>query len=299
MPQGSILGPLLFIIYVNDIGNTFSSQARLYADDCTIFRNVSSQQDQISLQRDLNQLFEWTQKWHLALNITKCKAMIISNKRINMTPLKAYSINSNQLDWVETYKYLGVIIHKKLLWSNHILQGSSKAMKVLNLLRRTMHGTSNTSKELAYIALVRPHLEYCSPVWNPHQKKYIQDLEKVQKRAARWVGGVRWDSSTKSWTESYNTTCLKLGWLSLVNRRTYLDCYQTFKIINGLDCINFKDYFKQNKGNLRSNRLTIFLFLNQVSMPSDTPTLLMPPMYGISYHFQLYNHKDLALNKIY
>ena len=182
--------------------------------------------------------------------------MIISSKRINITPLKAYSINSNQLNWVETYKYLGVIIHKKLSWSNHILQGSSKAMKVLNLLRRTMHGTSNTSKELAYIALVRPHLEYCSPVWNPHQKKYIQDLEKVQKRAARWVGGVRWDSSTKSWTESCNTTCLKLGWLSLVNRRTYLDCYQTF---NGLDCINFKDYFKQNKGNLRSNSHNLFI----------------------------------------
>ena len=122
-----------------------------------------------------------------------------------------------------------------------------------------MHGTSNTSKELAYIALVRPHLEYCSPVWNPHQKKYIQDLEKVQKRAARWVGGVRWDSSTKSWTESYNTTYLKLRWLSLVNRRTYLDCYQTFKIINGLDCISFKDYFKQNKGNLRSNSHNLFI----------------------------------------
>ena len=66
-----------------------------------------------------------------------------------------------------------------------------------------MHGTSNTSKELAYIALVRPHLEYCSPVWNPHQKKYIQELEKVQKRAKRcMMGGVRWDSSTNSWTEA-------------------------------------------------------------------------------------------------
>ncbi len=184
---------------------------------------------------------------------------MISNKRKNTTPLKAYAINNNQLDWVDTYKYLGVIIHKKLSWSNHILEASSKAMKVLNLLRRTMHGTSNASKQLAYIALVRPHLEYCSPIWNPHQKKYIQELEKVQKRAARWVGGVRWNRSTNNWTEAYDVTCLKLGWLSLLNRRTYLDCCQTFKIINGSDCIVFHDYFKRNKGNLRLKSHNLFI----------------------------------------
>ncbi len=93
------------------------------------------------------------------------------NKRKNTTPLKAYAINNNQLDWVDTYKYLSVIIHKKLSWSNRIVEASSKTMKVLNLLRRTMHGTSNASKQLAYIALVLPHLEYCLPIWNPHQKK--------------------------------------------------------------------------------------------------------------------------------
>ena len=114
-------------------------------------------------------------------------------------------------------------------WSDHILEASAKANRVSNLLRRIMYDTSKASKQQAYIALVRPHLEYCLPVWIPHQKKYINELEKLQKRAARWVGGVRWDSSINNWTEAYSTSCHKLGWLFLQNRRTYSDCCQTFK----------------------------------------------------------------------
>ena len=257
VPQGSILGPLLFIIYVNDIGDNISSHTRLFADDCTIYRDVSSKQDCDSLQEDLNQLYNWTQKWQLSLNTSKCKVMSISNKRI--TCYYTYSINNCMLEWVDTYKYLGVIIHKKLSWGEHIQEATLKASGVLNLLRRTMHGTNRAAKERAYIALVRPHLEYCSAVWNPHQKKYISELEKLQKRAARWVCGVRWDKTTNKWAEAYSTSCHRLGWLSLQNRRNFLDCCQTFKVINGLDCINHEDYFTRNLSNRRSNSCSLFI----------------------------------------
>ena len=266
MPQGSILGPLLFIIYVNGIGNNLSSQpdsSRMTVPSSGMFPHSKTMPR--SLQKDVNQLFGWTQKWQLALNISKCKAMIISNKRKNATPPHNYCINNRILDWVDTYKYLGVVIHKKLSWSDHILEASAKANRVLNLLRRTMYGTSKASKQQTYIALVRPHLEYCSSVWNPHQKKYINELVKVQKRAARWVCGVRWDRSINNWTEAYSTPCHKLGWLSLQNRRTYSDCCQTFKIINGLDCIKFRDYFTENNGNRRSNSHSLFISQSRIN----------------------------------
>ena len=96
VPQGSILGPLLFIAYVNDIPQTLSSPMRLFADDCAIYRKVSSQCDCQSLQENLSRLSEWCQKWQLPLNTKKCKAMCITLRK--KPPTFTYYINNNALD---------------------------------------------------------------------------------------------------------------------------------------------------------------------------------------------------------
>ena len=257
VPQGSILGPLLFIIYINDIGKDLSSHTGLFADDCTISTGVSSYHDCLSLQDDLNSLFRWANKWQLALNTSKCKVMCISRKR--NPPTFQYHINNNNLEWVETFKYLGVKLNNKLTWDDHTLEVTSKAQRVLNLLRRTMYGCPRNAKIRAYTALVRPHLEYCAPVWTPNQQKLSCRLEKVQKRAARWICGVPRKSDGSGWTRSYSDLCSELNWMSLEQRRRFLIYCQMFKILHNLDCIKSADYFITKSRALRSHPYSVII----------------------------------------
>ena len=178
VPQGSILEPLLFLVYINDISDNLASPTKLFADDCAVYCQILNTADCFTLQEDLSMLYTWTQKWQLALNISKCKAICISNKR--KPPTHTYRLNNVTLEWVDTFKYLGVRIDTKLKWGEHIAEAAAKANRAMNLLRRTMYGCIKNAKKRAYIALVRPHLEYCAPVWNPYQHKDCETLEKVQ-----------------------------------------------------------------------------------------------------------------------
>ena len=148
VPQGSILGPLLFLIYVDDIGSDLTSQTRLFADDCTVYREVNGKTDMQALQTDLNHLYQWSQTWQLSLNLSKCKAICISNKR--SPPLSPYYYNV-PLDWVDTFKYLGITINRKLKWGDQVTATTSKATKILNLLHRNMHSCSKTAKKRAFV----------------------------------------------------------------------------------------------------------------------------------------------------
>ena len=179
VPHGSILGPLLFIIYVNDIPSNLSSPTRLFADDCTIYRQITSSLDCDALQEDLNRLYRWCQKWQLPLYTKKCKVMCISLKK--KSPSYTYRINTTTLEWVETFKYLGVTINSKLKWGDHITEVTARASRILNLLRRTMRDCHRDAKTKAYSALVRPILEYSAPVWALHEHQHINALQKVQK----------------------------------------------------------------------------------------------------------------------
>ena len=136
VPQGSILGPLLFIIYVNDIPSNLSSTTRLFADDCTNYRQISSSLERDALQEDLTRLYRWCQKWQLPLNTKKCKVMCISSKK--KSPSYTYSINTTTLEWVDTFKYLGVTINNKVKWGDQITEVTARASCILNLLRRLM-----------------------------------------------------------------------------------------------------------------------------------------------------------------
>ena len=126
----------------------------------------------------------------------------------------------------------------RLKWQAQVEGTILKASRVLNLLRRTMKDCSMDVKKKAYTALVCPLLEYAAPAWSPHLHRDIDMLEKVQKRAARWVCGTSWDTQHQRWFHSYSDLCHKLKWISLHNRRTLLCHYQTYKIVHSIDCIH-------------------------------------------------------------
>ena len=156
VPQGTALGPLLFILYLNDLPEGISSQVRLLADDCILYREINTLNDCQDLQRDINTLSNWECKWLMKFNIDKCYNMHVTHKG-NLL-LVTYKMNDRQLDVTTSHTYLGIGINK-LSWAEHISNTVSKANKVLGLLRRNLYSCSPFVKETAYKSLVRLRLE--------------------------------------------------------------------------------------------------------------------------------------------
>ena len=211
VPQGSVLGPTLFNLYINDLPLNINSRVRLFADDTFCHRPTKTSQDQEVLQNDINKLVEWEAKWKMAFHPEKCQVLRATRRRQKL-PFP-YSIHGHTLEDVKEAKYLGVTITDDLTWSSHITNITKKANKTLGFLRRNLVIGSKKTREQAYKAFVRPVLEYCSPVWDPHAEKDKTALDKVQNRAARWVAR-RFDHTT-----DVNDITASLSWTPLKTRR--------------------------------------------------------------------------------
>ena len=145
----------------------------------------TSVEDTNRLQETLNKLSEWANTWQLTFNVSKCT--VIRGTR-SLTPFTHdYILNNCTLNVSDQRTYLGVIVHKSLSWSPHILDIITKASRTLNFIKRNLSKCSSQVKESAYLTVVRPQLEYASDVWDPHHVGDILELEDVQRRAAQWV----------------------------------------------------------------------------------------------------------------
>ena len=225
VPQGTVLGPLLFILYINDINANTTSSIRLFADDALLYRIIRTEQDAEELQKDLSQLCRWADVWQMDFNATKCHLLSVTRKKV---PIRAvYSIRGVQLQQVEHHPYLGVELAADLSWGHNVDNVVPKAQRTLNLLRRNLWGCSQQTKDVAYKTLVRPVLEYAGAAWDPFQGNHIAGLEKIQRRAARFVTGrhSREDSVTQMMSE--------LHWRSLQERRLTSRLCMMFKTVNG------------------------------------------------------------------
>ena len=184
VPQGSVLGPLLFLTYINDLPNGLTSTVKLFADDTLLYGVVVEDSDCDNLQDDLNKLEIWQNEWQMQFNPSKCNIICISNKQ--RPPQRQYFFCGSKLEQVDSASYLGITVNSKLKWSEHISSISSKASRSLGLIKRNLWNYPRKVRETAYTSIVRPKLEYASASWDPHYKKDISTLERVQRKAARF-----------------------------------------------------------------------------------------------------------------
>jgi len=251
VPQGSVLGPLLFLIFINDLPDNLHSKTRLFADDCILYRQIKSPNDQQILQKDLDTLASWEKKWGMDFHPQKCSVLRASRGR---SPLKAkYTLKGITLMEEHSTKYLGVQLQSNISWKDHINIKTKKANNMLGFLRRNLKNSNSDTKTKAYISMVRPHLEYCCTVWSPHHQNQIKQVEMVQRRAARFV------SNRYRNTSSVQDMLTNLNWESLETRRKKIQLTLLYKITNNLIDINPKDYLQKTNSRTRASHQQKYL----------------------------------------
>ena len=177
--QGSVLGPILFVIYINDLPDTVESDSYLFADDTKIFRIIKGEDDKEILQDDFTKLEEWSGKWLLKFHPEKCKHMKISKSKNEET--NTYKLLGQDIETVTQEKDIGVIIDSELTFENHLCEKVKKATSIFAAMRRTFKYLDTKSFLVIYNTLVRTHLDYASSVSAPYKMKYIEKIESVQK----------------------------------------------------------------------------------------------------------------------
>ena len=245
VPQGSVLGPCLFLFYINDLPDTLTSQVRLFADDTVCYLAVKNNKDTETLQRDLDTLAAWEQKWHMEFHPEKCEVLSITRNK--HTIQHSYTLHGHTLKSVPSAKYLGVTITNNMSWSKHIDNITAKANRSLGFLRRNLRVRSTDLKSKAYYALVRPIVEYASPIWDPHEQHNIRKLDMVQRRAARYALN-RYHN-----TSSVSSMLDILQWPSLTKRRKETKLCMLYKISNSTMNNHYTDILIEQQRQTRNS----------------------------------------------
>ena len=186
-----------------------------------LYRPVSSQADCEALQTDLSNLEAWERKWCRYCNLDKCNIMIVIRKRNKI--IHKYKLHEHALERVNSTTYLGVELSENPTWNRHIAKACNKATKTLSFLRRNLRVRNVQANSVAYKGLVRPKVEYCCSVWDPHHKNQEYQLESIQRRAAIFV-------LRRYYNTSYVTNMLQqLNWESLCQRRDKMRLTMLYK----------------------------------------------------------------------
>lgn len=246
--QGSVLGPLLFLLYINDLPNSVAySVPLLFADDTKLYRCVHSEVDYNLLQRDLENLSEWTQTWQLRLNLSKCKSLFLGNRLHS----HRYRLMDTEIVDSTLEKDLGVLIHRSLKFKHHISGVLQKANVAIAMFTRNFKSRDVAFMVLVWKTYVRPIVEYASVVWNPVSLAQSMDLERVQRRFTKLIWAVR--------NLPYQDRLKNLGLETLHRRRLIADLVMTFLILHGSCDLDVGEFFTLNQRPSRRHKLCLYI----------------------------------------
>jgi hypothetical protein len=247
VPQGSVLGPVLFLIYINDLAEVVKNcSISIFADDSKIYFEVNRTLDVDRMQADIDRVLLWCQAWQLEIAAHKCNILHIGRGSLGHT----YSMGQTEISTVDSVKDLGVTISADLRFSLHVANITKQAFQRLNLIFRTFCSRDVDCLVKAYITYVRPLLEYDTVVWSPFLLGDISSIEKVQRHFTRRLRGM--DGF------SYLERLDRLGLETLEERRIRFDLVEAFRIIKGISVLRFDDFFQfKNDGRTRGHQLQL------------------------------------------
>ena len=285
IPQGSVLGPLLFVLYINDLPSCVQSDIRLFADDTKVFTRSDIQGATETLQDDLDHLQGWSEKWLLRFHPEKCHVLKLGNNKSNADyHMKKKNCNGEYcnipLEESDFEKDLGIFIDNKLNFKEHVNRTTARANRIMGVIRRTFDFLTEETFVQLFKSLVRPILEYGNSAWQPNSKILCQEIEDVQRRSTKLLASIR--------DLSYPQRLAKLKLPSLEHRRRRGDQIELYKYIHGLYlCENpvFEiDPTKRTRGhslrivkghhrlNLRGNYFTVRAITTWNNLPEEVVT---------------------------
>lgn len=253
VPQGSILGPLLFVLFINDIRECFkNSKFLLYADDLKAYKSIVSVDDCHLLQEDLHRFTMYCADNKLHLSLRKCNTISFTKNK-NLVPF-TYNLCGEPLKKVSFIRDLGILLDNQLHLDLHVENVVNKSFKMFGFVMRSSTNFKNVSTYLyLYKTIVRSQLEYAVPVWNPYYKKYTEAIEKVQRKYLRTMNYKCFHNYL-----SYSDLLFKYKLISLESRRKYLEAVTLYNIVhNNIDCISLVRklcYVVPRTSNLREAR---------------------------------------------
>ena len=221
VPQGSVLGPLLFLLYINDMPDQLRSTVKIFADDSKLFGSVATSQDREYIQEDLQKLGKWSLKWQLPFNVNKCKVLHLGSCNASAD----YTLLGQTLIVTEKEKDLGIMVDGTLNFHSQTATAVANANKLLGIVRRSFARLCKTTLPLLFKTLIRPHLEYGNCVWGPSSRGDQKQLEKVQRRATKLVPELR--------EKPYSQRLRELSLPSLTYRRQRGDMITIYQIFHG------------------------------------------------------------------
>ena len=232
VPQGSVLGPLLFLIYINDLDVDVVSKLAKFADDTKLCRGVAQDTDVETLRADLYNIFRWSIDWQMLFNTDKC--VVIHMGKNNQEA--EYKLGSTSITKSKKERDLGVIIANTGKAAEQCTAAVKKANAILGMIKRNIEFKSKDIIIRLYKSLVRPRLEHCVQAWSPLLRKDIDMIERVQRRATKLIEGYK--------DLSYDDRLEKTGLISLEKRRVRGDLIQVFKMLKGFDKIDYTRFFE-------------------------------------------------------
>ena len=288
VPQGSILGPILFVLFINDLpkGLSHGTELALYADDTKIWRRVLTENDHISLQRDIDYLYRWSIENKMNFHPLKCKVVSVANRPPALLGILPniqyfYTLGDNTLDYSESEKDLGVDINSNLNFSEQCDRLLSKANQQFGLTKRTCHFVNDTKRKRAlFLSLVRSQFEHCSPIWRPLNNTMAEKFECFQKKCIKWILSEEYVHYSH---EIYIHKCRQVRLLPLMKRFEFNDLVLLYKIIYKLIPLQLPFYLTFFDGNsrLRSCHLDTLSLVSDIRPKTNaiTATNKNSPLY--------------------